>query len=97
MIRFASGWGSRRAGRLILSAVFVGGLGLGLLAGPAARAELAGPTAADRQVTLAITALLKREHLLRQPLDDEISTRWPDPFLKPLYPLKVPFPTADCR
>lgn len=60
-----------------------------------ARADLTGPTAADRQVTLVITALLKREHLLRHPLDDEISARWLEQFLKTLDPMKVYFTQSD--
>jgi carboxyl-terminal processing protease len=39
--------------------------------------------------------LLKAEHLLRHPLDDEISTRWLDQFLKTLDPMKVYFTQAD--
>jgi carboxyl-terminal processing protease len=68
---------------------------LALVATSSVRADLAGPTAADRQITLAITALLKREHLLRHPLDDEIAARWLEQFLKTLDPMKVYFTQAD--
>jgi carboxyl-terminal processing protease len=58
-------------------------------------AELSGPQAVDRQVTLAITALLKREHLLRHPLDNEISERWIEQFMKQLDPMKIYFTQGD--
>ncbi len=54
-----------------------------------------GPQQADRQVTLAVSALLKREHLSRHPLDDEISERWLKTFLKTLDPFKVYFMQSD--
>ncbi|MAD79554.1 MAG: carboxy terminal-processing peptidase [Pirellulaceae bacterium] len=38
-------------------------------------APLEGPGKNDRQVTLIVKALMKREHLSRHPLDDEISGR----------------------
>ncbi len=96
MNRLSSAWVLRwRGGRALAGALLLAALSLSLLVSPVAWADLAGPTPADRQVTLAITALLKREHLLRHPLDDEISSRWLDQFLKTLDPMKVYFTQAD--
>lgn len=59
------------------------------------QADPNGPQQADRQVTLAVSALLKREHLGRHPLDDEISERWLKTYLKTLDPFKVYFMQSD--
>jgi len=69
----------------------------GLLAGVpvAVWAEPTAPTASDRQVTLAVTWLLRRDHLLRRPLDDEISRRCFKLFLKTLDPAKLYFYQSD--
>ncbi len=65
-------------------------------AGPVAvLADPAGPAASDRQVTLAVTWLLRRDHLLRRPLDDEISRRCLDLYLKALDPAKLYFYQSD--
>jgi carboxyl-terminal processing protease len=53
------------------------------------------PTAADRQVTLAVTSILRREHLSKHPLDNEISARTLKTFLKTLDPWKVYFYQSD--
>ena len=58
-------------------------------------AEPTGPTTTDRHVTRAITFLMNREHLTRHPLDNEISGRWMDNYLKMLDPRKVLFSQAD--
>ncbi len=58
-------------------------------------ADLDGPKAGDRQVTLIVSALLKQEHLLKRPLDDEISRRALKTFLKQLDPMKVYFYQSD--
>jgi carboxyl-terminal processing protease len=58
-------------------------------------AEPTAPTAADRQITHAITILLNREHLTRRPLDDEISSRWIKNYLELLDPRKVFFSQGD--
>jgi carboxyl-terminal processing protease len=59
------------------------------------QAEPTGPAAADKQITRAITFLMNREHLTRHALDDEISTRWLDNYLKMLDPRKVFFSQSD--
>ncbi len=66
-----------------------------LLSGRGGLADPNGPQQADRQVTLAVSALLKREHLSRHPLDDEISERWLKTYLKTLDPFKVYFMQSD--
>ncbi len=53
------------------------------------------PSAADRQVTVAVTSLLKRDHLSKHPLDNEISQRTFKTFLKTLDPWKVYFYQSD--
>ncbi|MCA9246628.1 MAG: hypothetical protein KDA42_05915, partial [Planctomycetales bacterium] len=58
-------------------------------------AELSGPGAGDRRVTLSVATLLQRLHLAREPLDDEKSKRCLDNFLKALDPLKSHFRQSD--
>lgn len=69
----------------------------GLLGGLArqAVADPVGPQPVDRQITLAVSALLRREHLSRHPLDDEMSERWVKMYMKTLDPMKVYFTQAD--
>ena len=57
--------------------------------------DLTGPKANDRQVTLIVSMLLSREHLSKKPLDDEISHRALDTFLKYFDPMKVYFYQSD--
>lgn len=80
--------------RAILGCAAVGLLSASMLASPT-RAELTGPTAADRQITLAVLHQLKKEHLLRQPLDDTTSERWLKQYLKMLDPMKLYFTAQD--
>ncbi len=58
-------------------------------------ADLEGPRPRDRQVALIVTQLLKHEHLLKRELDDEISERALNVFLKRLDPMKVYFYQSD--
>ena len=57
--------------------------------------ELTEPSARDRQITLAVVSLLGREHLSTHELDDEISQRAFQNFLKVLDPMKVYFYQSD--
>lgn len=70
---------------------------LGIAAGwwSTSSADIAGPKPEDRQITQAVNVLMSRHHLLRHPLDDEISRRGLALFLKALDPLKVYFMQAD--
>jgi carboxyl-terminal processing protease len=58
-------------------------------------ADLAGPSPYDRVVTRQITKLMEQEHLTKHPLDDEISQRFMDQYLKALDPSKMYFLQAD--
>ena len=57
--------------------------------------QLTKPSANDRHVALAVTSLLKHEHLLRHPLDAEISERCMKTFLQELDPMKMYFYQSD--
>lgn len=65
----------------------------------AAEARLApvlqSPRPSDRQVTKVVTTLMKREHLSKHPLDDEISRRGLQLFIKSLDGMKLYFYQSD--
>jgi carboxyl-terminal processing protease len=63
------------------------------LAAHAGRLTNPGPN--DRHVALAVTSLLRREHLRRHPLDTEVSERCFKTFLKELDPMKMYFYQSD--
>lgn len=76
------------------------GLGLAILlffgaCAPASAETLAGPRPSDRRVVMSVVALLKKEHLTKHPLDNEISERGLENFLKMLDPMKLYFTQAD--
>src|SRR5262245_55283191 len=58
-------------------------------------AGLQAPTANDRMVTRIVTTLMRREHLSKHPLDDEISRRGLDLFIKSLDGMKLYFLQSD--
>src|SRR5208283_5793720 len=58
-------------------------------------AQLTKPSANDRHVALAVTHYLKSEHLLRHPLDAEMSERCLKTFLQTLDPMKMYFYQKD--
>ncbi|MGA2254370.1 MAG: carboxy terminal-processing peptidase [Thermoguttaceae bacterium] len=58
-------------------------------------AQLTKPSASDRQVALQVTWMLKHEHLLRHPLDAEMSERCMKTFLQTLDPMKMYFYQSD--
>ncbi len=66
-----------------------------LVAARPSSAEPTGPVGTDKHITRAITILMNREHLTRHPLDNEISERWLNNYLKMLDPRKVFFTQAD--
>ena len=82
---------NRRAG-FRLAVLFL--VSVGVLS-HSAWAELRGPTAQDRQITLAVVSLLKRGHLTRHEVDDEKSERCLKGFLKTLDPMKLYFYQSD--
>lgn len=53
------------------------------------------PTAQDRQITRAVTQLLRRGHLSQHALDNEISERTFKAFLKTVDPMKLYFYQSD--
>lgn len=55
----------------------------------------AGPKANDRQVTRVVSSLMLAQHLSKHPIDDEISQRGLNLYLKSLDPMKVYFTQAD--
>lgn len=76
------------------------GLGLAILlffgaCAPASAETLSEPRPSDRRVVMSVVALLQKEHLTRHPLDDEISQRGLENFLKMLDPMKLYFTQAD--
>jgi len=60
-----------------------------------ARVELTGPTDDDRRIALAVAQLMRSQHMSKRPLDDEISKRFLDRFLKMLDPMKIYFVQSD--
>ena len=55
----------------------------------------AGPAAQDRHVTRVVALLLRQQHLLNDPLDDDHARRGLDNFLTSLDPMKVYFYQSD--
>ncbi len=66
-----------------------------LSTGAPLRADPVAPTARDRQIALTVASLLRRDHLLKHPIDDEMSQRCLKSFLKMLDPMKLYFTQAD--
>ncbi len=58
-------------------------------------AELQAPQDNDHHVTTMVTDLLNTEHLSKRPLDNEVSRRAMDVFLRQLDPMKVYFQQSD--
>ncbi|NUQ63056.1 MAG: carboxy terminal-processing peptidase [Pirellulales bacterium] len=79
----------RRLACVLLAVFLVSGIGLAVCADPIT------PSAKDRQIALTVTSLLKREHLSKHKLDDEISERCFQMFLKSLDPMKLYFYQSD--
>jgi len=77
--------------RLVVLAA-IAGLGIG---SAAVTARPTQPSAADRQITLAVATWMQRQHLTGHRLDDTISQRCLDTFIKELDPLKLFFYQSD--
>jgi carboxyl-terminal processing protease len=58
-------------------------------------AGLIAPRVEDRHITTMVTSLVRREHLSKHPLDDEISQRGLKTFLETLDPMKMYFYQSD--
>jgi len=85
-----SSW-TAAAGLVVLSAALL------VVPGQGTQAELNGPAPRDRQVTKSVAILLQRYHFARRPLDDELSERALEGFLKSLDPLKIHFFQSDVQ
>ncbi len=59
------------------------------------QAELEGPSQNDRYIAQAVTFLLRQQHLSKHALDDEMSERAFDSFLKSVDPLKAYLMQSD--
>lgn len=57
--------------------------------------ELKGPSAQDRHITRVVALLLRQQHLLNDPLDDDHARRGLENFLKALDYMKVYFNQGD--
>ena len=81
----------RRIQVALIAVMLVSGLG------SLAQAELnpSEKKSRDRYITSLVTQLLDRQHLLRRNLDNEISNRAFESFLKQLDPMKVYFYQSD--
>lgn len=78
-----------RLSGLLLAAVLASSLAIPACADPVA------PSTQDEKTAFTVSALLRREHLSRHPLDDEIASRALDLYLKALDPMKVYFLQSD--
>jgi carboxyl-terminal processing protease len=76
---------------VLLTALGASSLGLGA----SALARPTRPSATDRQITLAVSLLMERQHVTGHALDDAISKRCMEAFIKDLDPLKLFFYQSD--
>jgi carboxyl-terminal processing protease len=81
---------------LLAALVLTVGASVPLLLTPA-QAEVTAPRPTDRQVTIAVTSLMRRLHVTRHALDDEISGRWLEHFIESLDPGKLYFYASDIK
>ncbi len=82
------------AKRLRLAAAAVVLLIVSILSAPVF-GDPAPPDAEDRHIAVAVRTLLRRDHLTRHPLDDEIAQRCLKTFLEALDPWKLYFYQSD--
>lgn len=93
LTRFAQSEFSRRLwAAAVISGIVVSAISV--VASPAS-AELTAPGAQERNVTVIVSSLLRKEHLSKHPLDDEISQRAMKMFIEQLDPFKIFFTQAD--
>jgi carboxyl-terminal processing protease len=85
-----------RCSFLSLVAVLLGAVVSGfLLSPPVVHADPTQPSASDRQIALAVSMLMERQHLSGRKLDTEISHRCLATLIKELDPLKLFFYQSD--
>jgi carboxyl-terminal processing protease len=96
-MRSSTAWLSRLVCRRLVGCILlaVTVLYLGTMTGQTASGEPAVRKSEDRQITTIITRLMATEHLTRHSLDNEISHRWMNNYLKMLDPRKVFFSQSD--
>ncbi len=92
MLRYVS---QRRRSAITVGLLFAAILGGVIFSSVAVDARPTRPTADDRQITLAVATLMERRHLTGLPLDDTISRRCLDSYIKELDPLKLFFMQSD--
>ncbi|MHB8903164.1 MAG: carboxy terminal-processing peptidase [Thermoguttaceae bacterium] len=73
----------------VLAGLLISGAWLGVAADPV------GPTPIDKQITKMVSYYVQEQHLSKHKLDDEISKRFFEMFLKTLDPMKVYFLQSD--
>jgi carboxyl-terminal processing protease len=82
--------------KLVPAALIAGTACLGIFnSAHKASAELTVPGAQERNVTVIVSSLLRKEHLSKRQLDDEISQRAMKMFVEQLDPFKIFFMQAD--
>ena len=83
--------------RKLIAIVCASGLGIGGLSIGAAQAwaRPTQPSHMDRQITVAVAILMEKQHLTGQRLDDKVSERCLETFIKDLDPLKLFFYQSD--
>ena len=82
---------SRRTGLFFL----VLAIGVGTLGGQYLEARPTKPDPRHRQIAVAVSKLMERQHLSRQPLNNQMSRRCMQAFLKSLDPRKLFFYQSD--
>ncbi len=83
----------RRLSLLALGATLLMGVTAGVWRDVAA--DVTGPTSQDKRVTIVVNQLMESQHLLKHPLDDEISQRAMKSYIETLDPMKLFFYRSD--
>ena len=78
-----------------LAPALVASLLLGLFGGAACQARPTSPSPENRQIARFVRLLMESRHLSKHPIDDEISRRGLETFLKTLDPWKLYFYQSD--
>ena len=79
----------------VVLALVLAAAGTVLFTAQKSTADLTGPAVSERQISLVVSALVERDHLLKQPIDDKISERAMKTFLRSFDPMKVYFYQKD--
>lgn len=79
----------------IAAGIFLATLVGASLVAPSARADVEAPNDDDKRKALMVSGIMEQAHLNRRPIDDTISTRLHEQFLKALDPMKLYFLQED--